>query len=34
MREKNENEFSLSVKGNIRDLLAFKNLFSSRKKII
>lgn len=33
MKEGNEN-FNLSVKGNIRDLLAFKNLISKRRKLI
>jgi ferredoxin-NADP reductase len=30
----NEKEFNLSIKGNIRDLLAFKNLISKRSKLI
>jgi glycine betaine catabolism B len=33
MKEENE-DFNLSVKGNIRDLLAFKNLISKRRKLI
>ncbi len=34
MTNKKDQKFSVSVKGNIRDLLAFKNLVSDRKKII
>ena len=34
MTDKKDKKLSISVKGNIRDLLAFKNLVSDRKKII
>lgn len=34
MKEADEKKFNLSVKGNIRDLLAFRSLLSNRKKII
>ena len=34
MKEQKEKDLKVSVKGNIRDLLAFKNLTSQRKKNI